>query len=106
MSASLDAHTLDDGSAGPGMAGWPHRRGFPRRQMSPSTAETSNVTPNGIITTVVGGFQSVFARDGGPAALAGPGSPADVILDASGNLILADDLRRRVRKVIYPPVRR
>lgn len=57
------------------------------------------VSPEGIITTVAGaGFQGV-AGDGGPATEARLISPHGLVLDAAGNLYIADHLDHRVRRV-------
>jgi uncharacterized protein (TIGR03437 family) len=62
------------------------------------------VSPGGIITTVAGDGvfdHNIFdpAGDGGPATAAELNLPEGVVLDASGNLYIADNLRGRVRKV-------
>jgi len=64
-------------------------------------ADSSNkrirkVDTNGIITTVAGGGSS---GDGGPATSASLNWPAGVVLDAIGDLYIADAFNYRVRKV-------
>jgi sugar lactone lactonase YvrE len=54
--------------------------------------------PNGTITTVAGGPAQLLG-DGGPATNANLFIPLGVAVDASGNLIIADSLNNRVRKV-------
>jgi len=68
-------------------------------------ADTSNdrirkVDTNGIITTVVGsGVGGSFSGDGGSAIAARVDEPSRVIVDAFGNLLIADTLNNRIRKV-------
>jgi len=61
------------------------------------------VTPgagqNGIITTVAGDGAQGFSGDGGPAPSASLNFPAGVVVDASGNLFIADQENNRIRKV-------
>lgn len=58
----------------------------------------------GIITTVAGSgptdpWNGGFSGDGGPATEARLNSPEDVIVDASGNLLIADTGNHRIRRV-------
>ncbi len=57
------------------------------------------VTPDGIISTVAGSGQSGFSGDGGPAVLAALNQPEAVVVDAMGNLFIADWGNERIRKV-------
>jgi sugar lactone lactonase YvrE len=57
------------------------------------------VAANGIITTVAGNGTNSFSGDGGPAANAGLNDPANVAVDAAGNLYIADWYNNRIRKV-------
>jgi len=57
------------------------------------------VDTSGIITTVAGNGNSVYSGDGGPATNASLRDPADVAVDASGNLYIADRDNQRIRKV-------
>jgi uncharacterized repeat protein (TIGR01451 family) len=57
------------------------------------------VAPTGIITTVAGNGLFGFSGDGALATSARLGSPTDVAVDASGNLLIADNSNNRVRKV-------
>ena len=57
------------------------------------------VTPAGIISTVAGDGTSGFAGDGGLAISAQLQSPVAVALDAAGNLLVADSLNYRIRKI-------
>ena len=53
----------------------------------------------GIITTVAGNGSPNFSGDGGAATSAGLGDPTGVAVDNSGNLYIADQGSRRIRKV-------
>ncbi|MFD7668401.1 NHL repeat-containing protein [Streptomyces sp. NPDC059788] len=57
------------------------------------------VTPNGIITTVAGDGNAGYVSDGGPAVATRLHYPADVAVDDSGNLFIADTNNHRIRKV-------
>ena len=57
------------------------------------------VDTNGIITTVAGDGTGGFAGDGGTATGAQLSSPFGVLVDAAGNLYIADRGNSRVRKV-------
>ncbi len=57
------------------------------------------VDTGGIITTVAGNGTSGFSGDGGKATQAQLFQPAGIVVDASGNLYIADNDNNRVRKV-------
>jgi sugar lactone lactonase YvrE len=62
------------------------------------------VTPEGIVTTVAGSgatgyLQGGFGGDSGPARAARLNFPRAVVLDANGNLYVADALNHRIRLV-------
>jgi uncharacterized protein (TIGR03437 family) len=57
------------------------------------------IAPNGIITTVAGSGRVGFSGDGGPATSATLNTPADVKVDSTGNLYIADAYNGRIRKV-------
>ncbi|MDQ2753769.1 MAG: T9SS type A sorting domain-containing protein, partial [Bacteroidota bacterium] len=57
------------------------------------------VSTNGIITTISGDGTAGFSGDGGPATAAELNSPANVAVDALGNLYIADQGNNRVRKI-------
>jgi uncharacterized protein (TIGR03437 family) len=57
------------------------------------------ILPSGVINTVAGTGVADFGGDGGPAVDAGLNAPSAVVLDASGNLYIADTLNNRVRMV-------
>ena len=57
------------------------------------------VTPNGIISTIAGDGQPIFAGDGGPATSASLRFPTQIAIDASSNIFIADTANGRVRKV-------
>ena len=54
---------------------------------------------NGVILTVAGNGTNGFSGDGGPAVNASLSSPADVAVDALGNVFIADSGNIRIRKV-------
>jgi uncharacterized protein (TIGR03437 family) len=57
------------------------------------------VAPDGVITTFAGDGRATFAGDGGPAGRASLNHPADVAVDAAGNLYIADQRNHRIRRV-------
>ncbi|MGA2739283.1 MAG: hypothetical protein ABSG65_17820, partial [Bryobacteraceae bacterium] len=59
------------------------------------------VSASGIISTVAGGG-SAYPGDGGPATSASLYGPVGVVLDASGNLFIADSGNDRIREVSAP----
>jgi uncharacterized protein (TIGR03437 family) len=76
-------------------------------------ADTDNhrvrrIAPDGQTTTVAGIAQPGFSGDGGPAVEARVHFPAALALDANANLVIADSLNDRIRKLTAlatpPPV--
>jgi sugar lactone lactonase YvrE len=57
------------------------------------------VAPSGTITTVAGIGSAGFSGDGGPAVLAELHRPADLALDHTGALLVADTHNHRVRRI-------
>ena len=57
------------------------------------------VDASGVITTVAGTGERGFSGDGGPAVDAGLNGPRGVAVDGAGNLFIADEGSRRIRKV-------
>lgn len=57
------------------------------------------VSPNGLITTVVGTGEMGFGGDGGIPRLAMLARPRDIALDDLGNLYISDSENNRIRKV-------
>src|ERR1700674_43710 len=57
------------------------------------------VTPAGIISTYAGTGISGFSGDGGPASSAQLSYPTGLVFDSAGDLILADGLNNRIRKI-------
>jgi uncharacterized protein (TIGR03437 family) len=57
------------------------------------------LTPDGLVTTVVGTGQAGYAGDGAPARLALLNSPSGLVFDAAGNLYIADAGNCRIRRV-------
>jgi hypothetical protein len=53
----------------------------------------------GIIATIAGTGTAGYSGDGGPATSARLNRPADVLVDKNGNIYIADNSNRRVRKV-------
>ncbi len=58
------------------------------------------VATNGIISTVAGNGILGYSGDSGPATNATLNRPLGAVLDAYGNLFIADEYNNRVRKVI------
>ncbi|HEY6340164.1 MAG TPA: NHL repeat-containing protein [Bryobacteraceae bacterium] len=61
------------------------------------------VTPAGSITTLAGDGLLGFSGDGGPAASAQLSGPRGLVMDAAGNLLIADDGNSRIRELSYGP---
>lgn len=57
------------------------------------------VATNGIITTIAGTGKGGFSGDGGLATAAKLMGPVAVLTDAAGNIYIADNANRRVRKI-------
>ncbi len=57
------------------------------------------VSATGVISTVAGTGVQGFPGDGGAATVAQLNYPAGVAVDATGNIFIADDGNRRVRRV-------
>jgi sugar lactone lactonase YvrE len=57
------------------------------------------VATNGVITTVAGDGIGAYSGDGGAATNASIYNPEDVVVDATGNLFIADTYNQRIRKV-------
>ena len=67
-------------------------------------ADTGNnrvrkISPEGIISTVVGTGESGFSGDGGPALAARLSVPSAIAIDGAGSLYIADFRNHRIRKV-------
>jgi sugar lactone lactonase YvrE len=54
------------------------------------TYRLRKVSPDGIITTVVGNGKNRFSGEGGPATNAGLSGPNGIAVDPAGNLIITD----------------
>jgi hypothetical protein len=57
------------------------------------------VSPGGGISLVAGNGSSSFAGDGGAATLASLNTPCGLVMDSSGNLLIADSYNNRIRMV-------
>jgi uncharacterized protein (TIGR03437 family) len=57
------------------------------------------VDTSGTITTIAGNGQYRFSGDGGPAASANLNQPVALSFDSAGNLLVADLLNSRIRKI-------
>ncbi len=66
---------------------------------SSSASSVRKVTPDGIISTVAGGYGS-GAGDGGPATSAALGAASDVKVDAAGNVFIATSGDNRIRQIL------
>ena len=64
-----------------------------------SNQRIRKVDTNGVITTVAGNGTNGYSGDGGAAISARLNSPSGVLLDAFGNLYIADGGNSRIRKV-------
>jgi RHS repeat-associated protein len=60
------------------------------------------VDPSGIITTLAGNGTAGYSDDGEPATQAQLNYPVGVAVDPSGNVLIADNVNRRIRKVATP----
>jgi sugar lactone lactonase YvrE len=56
----------------------------------------------GILNTVAGNGVGDFSGDGGLATTANLNAPSGIVIDAAGNLIIADTHNHRIRKVVAP----
>ncbi len=54
---------------------------------------------HGVITTIAGTGTSGFSGDGGPATAAKLNQPCGIAIDASGNILFADNANNRIRKI-------
>ena len=64
-----------------------------------SNQRIREVGANGRITTVAGYGNAGYSGDGGPATNASLNNPVGVVVDASGNLYIADQFNNRIRRV-------
>ena len=61
------------------------------------------VDPAGVITTIAGNGNATLSGDGRSPLATGFGSPADVAVDAAGNIYVADQADGRVRRIQPAP---
>ncbi len=59
----------------------------------------ARVAPDGTLTLIAGNGTEGFSGDGGPALQAQLAAPTGVAVDAAGNILIADNLNRRIRRV-------
>ncbi len=64
-----------------------------------NNARIRKVAANGTITTIAGTGVQGFSGDGGAATAAELSSPDGIVMDASGNLFIADSGNARIRKI-------
>jgi RHS repeat-associated protein len=64
-----------------------------------SNHRVRKIDPNGTITTLAGTGAAASSGDGGPATAAALYYPVSVAVDSQGNLFIAEEYSRRVRKV-------
>lgn len=57
------------------------------------------INPGGIISTVAGNGSETYGGDGGQATSASLRQPSSMVVDTAGNLLIADRLNHRIRKV-------
>jgi len=62
-------------------------------------ARIRKVGINGIITTIAGTGVESYSGDGGPATNAALNWPANIVVDAAGNVFFTDEYNQRVRKI-------
>jgi len=74
-------------------------------QLVGGEGEVRRVDSSGMLTLVIGNGQSGFNGDGLKAKLTSLNSPADLAVDACGNLIVADRGNDRVRRLNLTPCR-
>lgn len=67
-----------------------------------SFGRVRKIDNSGVITTVAGTGVQGFSGDNGLAVNARLNAPYEIVLDAAGNLYIADAGNKRVRKVTYP----
>jgi trimeric autotransporter adhesin len=59
------------------------------------------VTPNGVITTVAGNGTAGLGAEGAPPVGSTLSSPSGILVDAAGDVYVADSGNRRVRKLVF-----
>jgi sugar lactone lactonase YvrE len=64
-----------------------------------NTHRIHKVAPDGTLTTVAGDRSPGFGGDGGPATEARLNAPTGLLVDGIGNLLIADTLNGRIRRV-------
>ena len=57
------------------------------------------VSTSGVISTIAGNGKGAFSGDGGPATNAQLWEPSGIAVDGSGNIYIADQSNKRVRKI-------
>jgi sugar lactone lactonase YvrE len=59
------------------------------------------LTRDGKVVTVAGNGSTGFEGDNGPAIEARLGGPLGIVFDGAGNLLIADGVNGRIRKVTF-----
>ncbi len=79
------------------------QRGTLYEAESPS-ARIRRITPDGQISTIAGTGAPGFSGDGGPASQAQINAPFGIDIDQAGNILIADTLNNRIRKISPVPL--
>ncbi len=70
---------------------------------SDNSASASSRPATGVITTIAGNGTNGLSGDGRPPLSTGFGSPADVAIDAAGDIYVADQFSGRIRRIQPTP---
>ena len=104
--AGLAGSSGDGGQATSAQLGYPNGLAFSAGDLfvsDSSGARVRKINPAGIISNVAGNGSQGYAGDGGPATAAQLASPAQLSIDSSGNLFIADFPNNVIRKVSLGP---
>lgn len=103
IQTTVAAATVSD-ARGAGLGGWTlsaHHSFDPRsKTIALGDGSTISVPPQmSAIDTIAGNGQAGFAGDNGPATAASLATPGGAVVDAAGNVYVADQLNDRIRKI-------